>query len=935
MLIMLKQNILFFILFLCTLQVQAQVNPAIQAQAKAELQRRGVDEAAVRAKLSERGIDIDNVSTEQLPTLQSTIEAVIKEVEAEKAGNNTNASNPTNVTDAPPSVAPPESTTQPVVGQKNASQVTIEDALDIKEKVNEGVSIEEALSENVSAEKQKQLPPAKIYGQHLFRDKSLSVFRTTNEVKPPDTYILSTGDIITISVFGASQFDSQFEINKEGTIQPTGMPKMFLKGVTLGQAKELLRNRFQQFYRFAPEQFAVSLKTARTISINIFGETNNYGSFTLSAINTAFNALVAAGGPSDIGTVRMIKVIRGKQTKILDVYAFMNNPSIQYDFFLEDNDVIYVPVSERVVGISGAIRRPFKFELIPGENLTQLIQYAGGLTPNAYQEVIQVRRYINDIQVLIDVNLKNLLQTKEDFTLLGGDEVIVRAIASAIENTAGIDGYVELPGNYALSETPRVSDLIKKGVLKRGARTDMAFLLRKKVDGTSQLIQLNISQLLANAGSKDDIVLEPFDRISVYPQSRYVDINNISVTGAVRSPLKQYPFSLDSAITIDRAILLSGGLKADANGQGYIIRTNPNNIKIKDYIPVNIGSAVGNPKSKDNIILQPLDELNVFSALTYTDAADVNLVGAVRSPGKFRYSPTLTLKDAILLAGGMKMEAATNRIDVYRVQFNNNEPTRTLAISVEIDRNYNILGEGTTFVIQPFDEIVVRSVPDFELQQFIELNGEVKYPGRYALTSENETLSNLITRAGGISTEADTKATTLFRSANAKGFVVTRLDQALQSPRSTEDHVLKAGDIINVPKREDLVTIRGLNTELSEILRSKFTQNNQISVAYNSGKRAKWYVNEYTGGFSKNANRRKVTVEQPNGKINRTRHFLGINIFPKVAKGSIVYVPAKPPKSEKAKKEGKPGIDWDKKFTQILAFTSVVVSGLLAYAALK
>ena len=110
MLIMLKQNILFFILFLCTLQVQAQVNPAIQAQAKAELQRRGVDEAAVRAKLSERGIDIDNVSTEQLPTLQSTIEAVIKEVEAEKAGNNTNASNPTNVTDAPPSVAPPEST---------------------------------------------------------------------------------------------------------------------------------------------------------------------------------------------------------------------------------------------------------------------------------------------------------------------------------------------------------------------------------------------------------------------------------------------------------------------------------------------------------------------------------------------------------------------------------------------------------------------------------------------------------------------------------------------------------------------------------------------------------------------------------------------------------------------------------------------------------
>ena len=930
-----SKTLLFICLLFQATIVIAQTPTVSPEIVRSELQKRGLKEEDVRAKLQQRGIDIDNVTADQLPTLQPVIEEVIQEIEAAKKATPATtvpaAGTPTTPATATPAAPTP---TKVIPGQAQIPQVTTEDASKIKEKIKDGVSIEEALSETASTDKKNPLPPAQIYGQHLFRDKSLAVFRTTNEVKPPDTYILSTGDIITISVFGISQFDSQFEINKDGFIQPSGMPKMFLKGISLGQSKELLRNRFKQYYRFAPEQFAVSLTTARTINVNIFGETNSYGSFTLSAINTAFNALVAAGGPSDIGTVRTIKVIRGKQTKILDVYAFMNNPSIQFDFFLEDNDMIYVPVSERVVSISGAIRRPFKFELITGENLVQLLQYAGGLNPNAYNEVIQVRRFINDKQVLIDVNLKALISANQDFTLLNGDEVIVRDIPTEIENTANITGAVELPGVYALTETPRVSDLLKKGVLQRGARTDMAFLLRKNPNGTTRLLQLNLDQILAQPGSTADIVLERQDELTVYTQAQYIDLTTISVIGAVRTPIKEYPFSPDSTITLQRAVLLSGGLRPDANGQGYIIRTDPNNTKKKEYIPVNITEALQRPNSKSNLSLQPFDELDVFSAITYTDASEVNVVGAVRTPGKFQYSPTLNLKDLLLLAGGMKMEAATNRIDVYRVQFNNNEPTRTLALSVEIDRNLNLTGGGSGFVIMPFDEIVVRSVPEFEFQQFVDLNGEVKYPGRYALVNDNETLSDLIKRAGGLTSEADEFATTLYRTEKSKGYVVTRLNEALRQPRSTEDHILKTGDVINVPKREDLVTIKGQNTELGQILRAKISANNQINAAFTPGKRAGWYVKEYAGGFTKDAYRRKVTVEQPNGKINRTKRVLFFKIYPKVAKGSIVFIPSKPEKPEKEKKEGK-AIDWDKKLTQIIAFTSVITSGILAYATIQ
>lgn len=911
--------------------VYTQVDPMLQQQAQSEIARRGVDEAAVRAKLIGRGIDIDKVQPSQLPALQPILEEVIKEVEAEQAKKLEN----TGGTDQ--TITKKSKTTTTAVNKKSAQSAGLKQGKNPAETTGKGgAGKKNSLMDTMGIDSlgPKKSEPEQRYGQHLFRDKSLSVFDAVNEVKVPNSYVLATGDVLTISIFGVSQFDSQFEINEEGYIHPTQMPKIFLKGVALGQARDLLRSRFSQFYRFAPEQFAVSLTTTRTISVNVFGETVNSGTFTLSALNTAFNALVAAGGPSDIGSVRQIKVIRGKQTKILDVYAFMNNPAMQYDFFLEDNDVIYVPVAERVVSVSGAVRRPFRFELIAGEHLMQLLPYAGGLNADAYREVIQVRRFVQDKQVLMDVNLRKLEEGKENFTLLDGDEIVVRAIETPIQNTAMIEGAVELPGGYALEETPRASDLIRKGGLKRTSRKDLAFLLRKNTDGSSRLIQLNMADLLSRPGTPDDILLEPGDLITVYEQERYTDLTTISISGAVREPVVDYPFSRDSSITIQRAILLAGGLRPDANGSGYIVRTDPQNSKLKTYLSVNIQQAFNLPESGSNVVLEPFDELNVFSSLSYTDVADVHIVGAVREPGKFQYSPSLTLKDVLLLAGGLRMEAATNRIDVYRVEFKNNESTRTMAISTEVDRNYNIMGGGSSFMLQPFDEIVVRSVPDFEFQKFVEVNGEVRYPGRYALTSDNETLSSVIQRAGGLTGEADPSACTLFRDENKKGFVVTRLDEALRHRGSSEDHILKGDDVINVPKQENLVTIRGGNTELSQILSSRKADSTQINVAYNQGKRARWYVREYAGGFSKDANRRKVTVEAPNGKISRTRHLLVFNLYPKVTQGAVIYVPSRPTKAEKSHKDKKE-VDWDKKLTQLIAFTSMVTSSILAYATIK
>jgi protein involved in polysaccharide export with SLBB domain len=908
--------------FLCLLlsgtTVYAQIDrTAVEQQAKAYIASRGLDENEVRAALKEKGIDIDNVTPEQLPRLQPTIEAVIAALEAKKRGAAPPAQNPV-VTGGPQPVA---TEVAPVV---------------VKEKVEEGQTVAEAAAEQLAEKNQEVLPPSQIYGHHLFRQKDVAIFRTTNEVKPPDSYIMSPGDEITISIFGRSQFDSKFIINKEGYIAPTGVAKIFLKGLTLGQAKNLIRARFSNHYLFAPEQFAVTLTTARTILVNIFGETNNVGSFTVSAVNTAFNALVAAGGPTELGSVRNIKVIRGKETKILDLYQFISNPATQFDFFLQDNDIIHVPVSERIVTIGGAVRRPFRYELSGSENLSELLSFAGGLTANAYREAAQVRRFVDDKQVLIDVNLKSVLEKKENFTLLNGDEIILKTIPTTVENTATISGRVDLPGTYALSETKRISDLARKGVLRPESRTDVAFLLRENPNGTNQLIQVNLDAIMANPGSPADLELKPKDNLTIYAKSRFTDLAFINVNGAVRAPLVKYPYDPDSTITLERAITLAGGLSPDATGQGYILRTNPNNTKEKSYLPVNLRDAIQTPQSPANIALKPFDEVLSLSILTYTDEAEVSVVGAVRAPGKFKFSPTLRLKDALVLAGGMRLEAARNRVDLYRVEFKENQPTRTLAVSVEVDADYNIT-RGSDFPLMPFDEIVVRTVPDFELQRYVEVNGEVTYPGRYALTSDNETLSSIINRAGGLTLEAEPKDATIYRAENAKGMVITYLEKALRRPNSLEDHILKAGDVITIPKKQNLVGISTANTRATEVLKREVILSGLVNVAHNPNHRAGWYLRHYAGGFSKDAQRRKTFVEQSNGKLNRTVNLGFALIYPKVTQGSTIHVLAKPtkaPKTEKEKQDSKE-VDWDKLLTQILAVASTAATITLAISALK
>lgn len=918
-----------------TLQAQKIQNPIIQQQIQAELNKRGLKQAEVQTKLLSKGIDITKLGPEDYPKYEKQIQQAIAELEAEKKGNNTN--NGSSVDDGKPAQVDTSSESpfdKPMEVKNNTNKkankrvITDETAAEIAQAIKEGDNIDVVVAEKLDEVKPTTIF-APVYGMQIFRNKSIRVYRNTDDIKAADNYVLGVGDQLAISIWGVAEYEGVLTLNKEGYVQPDRMPRIYLKGVTYGKAKEILRAKFSQYYPFKPESFSVTVNYKRTITVNIYGEVFTPGGYSLPATNTAFNALVAAGGPSDIGSVRRIQLLReGAKPRTIDVYEFMNDPSIRDKFYLEDNDIIHVPIANRIITVQGAVRRPYKYELLPNENLMKLIDFAGGFADSAYYNIVQLKRYVDDKQVLIDINYLDLKNKKEDFVLLPGDIIMVNNIPKPFENYASIVGAVDFPKNYELTNGMKISDLLKKGVLMREARKDIAFLQRLNTDGTYSYSKItDLEKLIKNPSAIENIELQPKDKLIIYSQDKFSDKYNISVAGAVRSP-QRYPYDVNQTIRIDDALVLAGGLKPEASDIGYVLRRKPDAPNTNQYIRVNLKAALSNKKSEENIVLQPSDSLLIISRKDFKDIFPVRIDGAVRNPGTYQYDSSLKLKDVITLTGGLLLQAATNRVEVSRIVIKNNEPTRVVVATLNV--NDDIENQTGDYELQPFDQITVRTVPEFEFQKSINLQGEVKYPGAYTLINKNETLADVIERAGGLTSEAFKKGAQLYRTEDNVGYVVMDLNKALSDKNSHYNYLLKPNDLIVIPKKKDLVTLEGA-TRLREIDISDLGLNGQISTPFHRGKSAKFYINKYAGGFAENAKKADLVVIHPNGKITGTTNYGLFKVYPKPSKGSIVRVGYKPAESKKGQdgQEKKEPVNWEKLFANTIAQASGILTLIL------
>ena len=907
-------SLLFLMLFGTPVIYAQQVPPAIQAQINAELQKRGLNESEVRTRLLSEGIDLENVPPEQLPAYQKRVTGIMDQMEAEKKAlaNPASGSNETQL--AKPDVIESKTviveTSQPTTTADKGVTNTTQEAPATKE---EAFAV--AAERVIQASAEKKEGTAAIYGHSLFTNKTLDIFITTDGALAPDSYILGGGDEIRITIFGASQTDMQLMINNEGYIQPTGMPKIFLQGITLKQARELLYKRLSNAYTFRSDQFALTIVTARTIMVNIFGGTNVTGGFTLSALNSAFNALSAAGGPTEIGSVRTIQLIHGQSKKVLDLYEFMNNPEIQYGFDLQQNDILYVPVVQNLVTIEGAVKRPMRYEMLPDESLADLISFAGGVNVNAYPDFVQIQRYMDGEVKLFEHNLSEVLSGKIKIQLQNGDIVRIKSIEKPIEQYVEISGGVYYPGRYDINANPTLESLLSNAQFTVQARKDLIFIERIRSDETVEVISVPWADLLAKG---ETFYLEKRDRIQVPILANYRDVANISVNGHVRAPFEK-TFALGDRLTVGQALELAGGIKQSAYPIAYIFRDDLSFPGKTEYIRIDLDNS-------NDFILQPGDKLNVYDNSQYLNVGEVQILGAVKNPRQFTYDPSLTIRDLLTDAGGFTIGAALNNVEVFRTNISPTEKVTLEIIVLEVDSGYQLV-RPANFRLQPYDKVIVRQTPAFAMGRMVEVSGEVNYPGAYMLTSKQVHLSELISMAGGLQESADSKGSRLFRTFDNRGYITLDVSEALQNKKQLKfDPYLFAGDVINIDRLENTVFIQSEATRFSNYNGAQ--GNTTLNVVFQGEKSARWYIKNYAGGFAKRADKKSLIVIKKNSQIMGTSGFLGIHSYPLVETGSTINLKMKPPKPVKEKPEK---TDWGKVWgTTLTAVTTALTIFVLA-----
>ena len=261
---------------------------------------------------------------------------------------------------------------------------------------------------------------------------------------------------------------------------------------------------------------------------------------------------------------------------------------------------------------------------------------------------------------------------------------------------------------------------------------------------------------------------------------------------------------------------------------------------------------------------------------TLTEGLQIQIDGEVSKPKFLDYSKNLTVSKAILLAGGLKDGANTNRIEIARrIKKDNFKLDQTVEI-IDIKIHPNLLESqlDNSFILEPNDRIFVRKMSQYENQKQVSITGEVPYPGLYTLEDKKERISELIERAGGLRTQADLDGSKFTRGGKNIGIDINAI---LKDKSNNNNVLLQSGDVLDIPRKSNIVTISG-------------QVYNPIIIPFEDNKSLQYYL-DLAGGPNDSAFVKKTYVKYANGRYDRTKTFLGLKLYPKVLPGSEIIVP--------------------------------------------
>ena len=490
-----------------------------------------------------------------------------------------------------------------------------------------------------------------VFGRNIFNNTNLT-FAPNMNIATPQNYVLGPGDVLVVDVYGGSQESQRLTVSPEGDVYVPEFGPIQVSGLQIRAAQNRIRQRLGRF--FQSSDIRITLGQTRSIQVNVLGEVRVPGTYTLSSLSTVYHALYRAGGISNLGTLRNIKLYRqGKLVTVVDVYEFIFNGRLAGNVPLQDNDVIQVDTYDCLVNVTGYVKRPMFYELRETESISTLLKYCGGFTSDAHKQTVRVNRNAEKMKTVFNIDEFDF----SSFKLRDGDSVSVEAISDLYENMVEINGAVARPGMYQLGEKVfSVKSLLERAEgLTPEAMTNRAVLRRLKPNRTQEVLSVDLEGIMN--GTEADIQLQNEDILFIptIPEHQYS--RTITILGEVVFP---GPYEYADSMTLENFILQAGGLtyaastaKVDVSRQYHDPNATNAGIDLKKTFSFTIDENFNFSNDK-NFKLEPFDIVQVRRSPTYQDPITVSVDGEVMFRGSYTMErKNMRLTDLVKAAGGI------------------------------------------------------------------------------------------------------------------------------------------------------------------------------------------------------------------------------------------------------------------------------------------
>ncbi|MGA8489263.1 MAG: SLBB domain-containing protein [Terriglobales bacterium] len=750
--------------------------------------------------------------------------------------------------------------------------------------------------------------PLQRFGQDVFRNGTGNFDDLPMDLPVGPEYVVGPGDGLSIDIWGGIAQRLQRVVDRTGRVDLPEVGTVEVAGKNLGDVQHTVQAALRGQFRDVSAD--VSLSRLRSVRVYVVGDVERPGAYDVSALSTPLNALYQAGGPTSVGSLRLLRHYRSNQlVQEVDVYDLLLH-GVHGDMRgLQPGDTIQVPPMGAQVTLQGMVRRPAIYELNKEKNLAEVLELAGGVMPSGtlrHVDVERVEDHTSRTMLRLDIpeidDQAQVTQALEDFKIQDGDKVKITPILPYADKTVYLDGYVSRPGKFAYREGMKVTDLIRsyKDLLPEPSTTHAEIIRLSQPDFTPTVLAFNLGDALS--GKDQDLILKPFDTVRVFSKYDFEDLPIITVTGEVRDPGDHLT---NGAPHLRDAVYLAGGTTPDALlGDAQVFRkTRDGQLKV---INVNLENALQGDQ-KDNILLEAKDRVFIQRDLNKVDPATVTIEGEVGRSGKYPLGEGMTAASLVRLAGGFKRGAYTQEADLTRYEVE--QGTKVVSDHVDVPIGAAMEGEPDADVrLRDGDVLAIRQITGWkDLGATIKVSGEVVHPGTFGI-QEGETLSSIIQRAGGFRADAypygavfereqirvleeKNRADLIDRvqgeAANIKGIpeqnqqdilakqaAVEQFEATLQKLKSappqgrmvvhissnlkhwmntSADVQVRAGDTIYIPKKPSVVLVDG-------------AVYNPTGITFKSGKSAGWYLSQ-AGGPTGTANKKGVFVIRADGSV--------------------------------------------------------------------